>query len=60
MHACTVDCIRYGESANNTAEENSSVFPLIQMHWLPAISKGMWALKLCTSKILQYLTEVAG
>jgi len=25
----------YGDSVDNTVEENSSVFDLIRMHWLP-------------------------
>ena len=28
--------IRCGDSADNTVEENSSVFSLIRMHWLPS------------------------
>ena len=48
--------LRYGDSVDNTFE-NSSVFSLIQMHCLVvAVSKGMWAVKLCTNKILQFLT----
>jgi len=52
--------LRYGDSVDNTFE-NSSVFSLIQMHWLVvAVSKGMQAVKLCTNKILQFLTGDAG
>jgi len=29
-------CTRYGVSVDNTVEENSSVFSLIQMRWLPS------------------------
>ena len=29
-------CLRYGDSVDNTAEENSSVFSLIRMHSLPS------------------------
>jgi len=28
---------RYGDSVNNTVEENSSVFSLIQIRWLPSV-----------------------
>jgi len=41
----------YGDGAGNTVEENSSVFSLI--------CRGMWAVKFCTNKILQFLTEGA-
>jgi len=51
----------YGDSVDNTAEENSSVFSLIRMCWLPpARACRMWAVKLCTDKILQFLTVGAG
>ena len=29
--------IRYGDGAGNTFEENSSVFSLIRMRWLPSV-----------------------
>ena len=28
-------CIRYGDSVDDTVEENSSIFSLLRMHWLP-------------------------
>jgi len=28
--------VRYGDSVDNTVEENSSIFSLIRMHWLPS------------------------
>jgi len=38
---------RYGDSVDNTVEENSSVFSLIQMHWLPSARvrpfNGLWS-----------------
>ena len=40
----------YGDSA----VENSSL--LRNPNALVAVSKGMWAVKLCTNKILQFLT----
>jgi len=53
-------CIRYGDSVDNTVEENSSVFSLTNLNVLVAVSKGMWAVKLCINKILQFLTGGAG
>jgi len=50
--------IRYGDSVDNTIEENSSIFSLIQMRWLPSVRAG-GAVKLCTNKILQFLTADA-
>jgi len=41
-------------SAGNTADKNSSVFFLV------AINKGMRVVKLCSHKILQFLTWGAG
>jgi len=52
--------IRYRDSVDNTVEENYSVFSLTWMNALVAISKGMRAVKLCTNKILQFLTGRAG
>jgi len=58
--AGVLDIMRgYGDSVDNTVEENSSIFSLIRMRWF-AISKGMWAVKLCTNKIFQLLTGAAG
>jgi len=31
-----VACGRYSDSVDNTVEENSSIFSLIQMHWMPS------------------------
>jgi len=45
LNGCVCVCVngsvvessqRYGDSADNTVEENSSVFSLIQMCWLPS------------------------
>jgi len=41
--------LKYGESADNTVEQNSNVFSLIQMRWLPS---ARYAGKFCTHKIL--------
>ena len=49
---------RYGDSADNAVDENSSVFSLIEA--LVALSKGMRAGRLCTNKILQFLAGGAG
>ena len=46
---------RYGDSRDNTLRENSSVFCLIQTHWLLS-AKDMHAEKLCTNKVLQFVT----
>jgi len=51
--------IRYGDSVDNTVEENSGVFSLIQMLWLLS-AKACRTLKLCTNEILQFLTGAAG
>jgi len=51
---------RYGDSADNTVEENSSIFSLIRMSWLGAVSKGMRAIKFCSDTILQVLTRGVG
>jgi len=51
--------LRYRDSVDDTVEENSSVFSLIGMHWLPS-AQAMRAVKLCTNKILQFLTGGAG
>ena len=44
------------EESGNTAEENSSIFS--NPNALAIISKGMWTVKLCSNKILQFLTGV--
>jgi len=44
----------YGDGAGNTVEENSSVFSLF------LVSKGMWAVKLCSNKILQFFNDSNG
>ena len=49
--------IRCGDSVDNTIEENSSVR---NPNALVAVSKRMRAVKLCTDKILQFLTTGAG
>jgi len=53
------DITRYGDGAGNSVEENASIFSLIRSV-LVAISKGMRAVKLCSNKILQFLTVGAG
>ena len=45
LSLCTANRLRYGDSVDNIAEENSSVFSLIRMH-SNAISKSMRAVKL--------------
>jgi len=47
----------YGDGAGDTIEENFSIFFLIQ---IGVISKGMWAVKQCSNKILQFLTGGGG
>ena len=47
---------RYGDSLDNTIEENSSVFSLPNLNALVAVSNGMRAVKLCTNRILEFLT----
>jgi len=34
MAICQVNLRRYGDSVDNTVEENSSIFSIIRMHWL--------------------------
>ena len=50
----------YGDSAGNTIHDNSSIFSLVWMHLLVAVSKGTLAVKLCSNKILQFLFGGAG
>ena len=45
----------YGDDVYNTVEENSSVISLIECE-----CKGVRAVKLCTNKILQFVTGGAG
>jgi len=47
----------YRDGAGNTVEENSGVFS--SQNVLVAVSKGMWVVKLCSNKILQFLTGCA-
>jgi len=49
----------YGDSVDNTVEENSSV-PFPYLNSLVSVSKGMRAVNLFTNKILQFLTGGAG
>jgi len=51
--------LRYGDSVDDTVEENSSVLPP-NANALVAISEGMWAVKLCTNRIICFLTGGAG
>ena len=48
----------YRDSVDNTVEKNSSV--LSHPNVPVAITKGVQAVKLCTNKILQFLTGGAG
>jgi len=51
--------IKYGDSVNNTVEKTlQRLLPFLNV--LVAISKGMQTVKLCTNKILQFLTGCAG
>ena len=45
----------YGDSVDNAVDENSSVFSLICMRWLPS-ARTCGQTKLCRYKILQFLT----
>jgi len=45
-------------SQDNTVEDHSSILP--NPNALVAVSKGMHTVKLCTNKILQFLTGGAG
>ena len=47
----------YGDDAGTPLRTLANVSNL---NALVAVSKGMWAVKLCSSKILQFLTEGAG
>jgi len=38
----TTTLLRHGDGAGNTAEENSSVFSLIRMRWLPSVLWHCW------------------
>jgi len=49
---------RYGDGVGNTTEENSSVFSLIQMHYL--LSARACRQQNCSNKIFQFLTGVVG
>ena len=46
-------------SASNTTEENSW-HPIPNPNALVAVRKGMWAVKLCSNKIFQFLSGVSG
>jgi len=45
---CTDKFTWYGDGAGNTVEENYRLLP--NLNALVAISKGMWAVKLCSTK----------
>jgi len=49
--------VRYGDSVHNTVEELQSLLP--NPNVLVAVSKGIWAVKLCTNNNLQFLTASA-
>jgi len=49
---------RYGDSVDNAVEESSCLLP--NPNVLVAVSKGMWAVKLCTHKIIQFSSGGAG
>jgi len=48
--------VQYGGGVGSTVEEIFSLFLLIK-NTLLAISKGMWTVKLCSNKILQFFTQ---
>ena len=49
--------MQYGDDVGDIVAENSGVFSVIQIT-LVTVSKGILALKLCSDKILQFLTRV--
>jgi len=55
---CVYCTTKYGDSVDNTVDENSGLRRLLFN--LVAVSKGLRAVKLCTNKILQFLTGGAG
>jgi len=57
-----IQCLypRYGDSVDNTVEENSNIFSIIQMCWVPSARACGQSVKLCTKKILQFLTGGTG
>jgi len=58
MHNVVLDCITYTDDAGKTMVENSSV---PNPNVLFTVSKGVWAVKLCSHKIPQQsLTEGMG
>jgi len=60
MHfICHLYTTWYRDGVGNTTEENSSIFSLIWMLYLPS-AKGMRAVKLCSDKIIESLTGDAG
>jgi len=51
----------YRDGVGNTVEENSCVFSLMWMHQLPvAIEQDIHTVKLCSNRILKFLTGGAG
>ena len=52
----SVYILRHGDSVDTTVEENSGQHLLPNPYALVPVSKGMRAVKLCTHKILQFLT----
>jgi len=46
----------HGDSVGNIDKDNSSIFSLTHMCYL-SVSKDMWAVILCSEKILQFLLE---
>jgi len=58
---CVYCTTKYGDSEDNTVDENSGLRRLLfNPNALVAVSKGLRAVKLCTNKILQFLTGGAG
>jgi len=53
-----ITCLLHGDRVDNTIDELQHLVP--SPNALVAASKGMWAVKLCTNKILQFLTGGAG
>jgi len=52
-----VEC---GYSLDNTVLANYGIFCLVWLNPLVVVSKDMWAVKLCSNKVLQFLTVGAG
>jgi len=51
-------CLEFPFEDNTIGKKLQRLLP--NPNALVVVSKGMWAVKLCTNKILQFLTGVAG